>query len=94
MMHIHHQWQWQFSHQNGLFLPKKSNHFFHGLVGTVSNDLAVIKGATMPLTLTEKRTIILQSRFYQSLDGPGLLPEDCQSPDDIITSIALVITLT
>ena len=54
MMHIHHQWQWQFSHQNGLFLPKKSNHFFHDLVGTVSNDLAVIKGAAMPLTLTEK----------------------------------------
>ena len=55
MMHIHHQWQWQFSHQNGLFLPKKSNHFFHDLVGTVSNDLAVIKGAAMPLTLTEKK---------------------------------------
>ena len=41
-----------------------------------------------------KKTIILKSRFYQSLDGPGLIPEDCQSPDDIITSIALVITLT
>ena len=72
MMHIHHQWQWQFSHQNGLFLPKKSNHFFHDLVGTVSNDLAVIKGAAMPLTLTEKK----KPSFYNPASTKAWMVQD------------------
>ena len=52
------------------------------------------KALLCPWHSQRKKTIILQSRFYQSLDGPGLIPGDCQTLDDIITSITLVITLT
>ena len=43
---------------------------------------------------SQKKAIILQSRFYQSLDGPELIPGDYQTPDDTVASVMVVITLT
>ena len=54
----------------------------------------MIKGATMPLTLTEKEPSFYTPASTKSLDGPELIPGDCQTPDDTITSVMLVVTLT